>query len=281
MDKLIINAAITGTVHTRADSGFLPITPDEIAEDCRRCRDAGASIVHLHARDREGNPSSDPETYAEIVEKVRGRCPGIIICVSTSGRYQNSFEKRSAPLALDGELKPEMASLTAGSLNFPNGASVNDPETIVALAERMHEKGIVPELEIFDLGMIDYAHYLIGKQILHPPFYFNLFLGSQGTLGATPFHLASMEMALPTGSHWAGAGIGKFQFFVNSLAVTMGGHVRVGIEDNLYFDREKKRLASNAELVERIAALGRAAGREIATPDEARALIGLPRCTSG
>ena len=281
MDKLIINAAVTGTVHTRADTAFLPITPDEIAEDCRRCRDAGAAIVHLHARDREGKPASNLETYAEIVEKVRATCPDIVICVSTSGRYQNSREDRAAVLDLADGLKPEMASLTMGSLNFPDGASVNDPETIAALAGKMHEKGIVPELEIFDLGMIDYTKYLIRKQILHPPFYFNLFLGSRGTLSATPFHLAAMEMALPEGFLWAGAGIGRFQFFVNSLAVTMGGHVRTGIEDCLYFDGEKKKLASNAELVERIAGLGRAAGRETASPDEARELIGLPRRKPG
>ena len=161
MDKLIINAAITGAVHTRADSDFLPITPDEIAEDCRRCSDAGASVVHLHARDGEGNPSSDPETYAGILEKVRNRCPDIIICVSTSGRHHNSREERSAVLDLADELKPEMASLTMGSLNFPTGTSVNDPETIAALAGKMQERGIVPELEIFDLGMIDYTKYLI------------------------------------------------------------------------------------------------------------------------
>jgi uncharacterized protein (DUF849 family) len=152
---------------------------------------------------------------------------------------------------------------------------------IEALATRMQERGIVPEIEVFDLGMLDYARYLIDRKVLRPPFYVNVLLGSRGTLAATPLNLALMMQALPQGATWAGAGIGRFQFPVNAMAVTMGGHVRVGLEDNLYMDAGKTQPATNAALVERIVALGRAAGREPASPDEARAAIGLqPRLTA-
>jgi uncharacterized protein (DUF849 family) len=169
-----------------------------------------------------------------------------------------------------------MASLTLGSMNFPRQASVNDPAVIRGLAEKMRERGITPELEVFDLGMVDYSKFLIGRQVLTAPLYFNLFLGSLGTLSATPFNLATMIQSLPDDASWGAAGIGRFQFFVNSMAITMGGHVRVGLEDNLYLDTEKKVPATNPALVERIVRLADAAGREIATPADARRLIGLP-----
>jgi uncharacterized protein (DUF849 family) len=179
-------------------------------------------------------------------------------------------------LELEGDLKPELASLTLGSLNFPREASVNAPDTIRGLAERMAERGIVPELEIFDLGMVDYARYLVGHGILRPPLYANVLLGSLGTLAATPLHLALVTDALPDGTTWGATGIGRFQLDVNVLAIAMGGHVRVGLEDSLYLDAEKRRPASNRALVERIAAIANACERELATPAQARELIGLP-----
>lgn len=274
--KLIINAALTGMVPTTADNPRVPVTPDAIAADARDCFAAGASIFHLHAREKDETPSYRAEIYREMVRGVRAACPDVIICVSTSGRTFKTFEQRSECLGVDGDAKPEMASLTLGSLNFPKQASVNEPEMIRRLADCMRERGIVPELEIFDLGMLDYAKHLIERKILREPFYFNLLLGSLGTLSATPFHLAMLVMSLPTGATWAGAGIGRFQFFVNSMAITMGGHVRVGLEDNLYYDTGKERPASNAGLIQRLSRLARAAEREIATPDEARRIIGLP-----
>jgi 3-keto-5-aminohexanoate cleavage enzyme len=139
----------------------------------------------------------------------------------------------------------------------------------------MQERGIVPELEIFDLGMIDFALYLIKQKVLREPFYFNLVLGSLGTLSATPYHLGTMAKSLPSGAVWAGAGIGRFQFYVNTLAITMGGHVRVGLEDNLYLNQNKSQQATNLNLVERLVGVARAVQREIATPGEARKMIGL------
>jgi uncharacterized protein (DUF849 family) len=273
---LIINLAPTGMVPRKTDNPHLPITPEEIADDCARCEAAGASIFHLHARDDEGNPSWDRGRYRDIILAVRARCPDAIVCVSTSGRDFSEFEKRSAVLDLEGDAKPEMASLTLGSMNFPRQASVNPPSMIQALADRMQYHGIVPELEIFDFGMVDYANYLIEKKVLRAPFYFNLILGSLGTLRATPFNLISLVNQLPSGSVWAGAGIGKAQFKVNALSITMGGHVRVGLEDNLYLDEEKQNRATNVDLVKRQATLAAAAGRSVATPAEARRIIHLP-----
>lgn len=275
-DKLIVNACLTGMVPTKADNPSLPVTPDEIAADARRCVDAGAAIVHLHARDEQGLPTYRLDVYRDVVAAVKERCPDVVVCVSTSGRTFKTFEERSAVLDLDGELRPELASLTLGSLNFPRQASVTDPEMIARLAGRMLERGIVPELEVFDLGMLDYAAYLVDRGVLREPFYVNILLGSLGTVSATPFNLALLAQSVPAGATWSAAGIGRFQFRVNAMAITMGGHVRVGLEDNLYLDTEKRQLATNVALVERVIALARAAGREPATPAEARALIGLP-----
>lgn len=275
MQPLIVNAALTGMVPMREDSPEVPLTPDEIVADAERVHRAGASIVHLHARDEERRPTYRREVYEEIVAGVRERCPDLIVCVSTSGRVFKSFEERSEVLDLDGDLKPDMASLTLGSLNFPAQASVSEPEMIRRLAGKMNERGIVPELEVFDLGMVDYAKFLIDKEVLVPPLYFNILLGSLGTLSATPFHLATVVQSLPPGATWAGAGIGRFQFSINSMAVTMGGHVRVGLEDNLWLDADKAHPATNAGLVERLVELAGAVERDVATPAQARELIGL------
>ena len=274
---LIVNVALTGMVPTKADNPAVPITPAEIVEDAQRCVQAGASIVHVHARDEDGAPTWRAEVYAEIVGGIRERCPAVIVCVSTSGRMWSELERRAEVLDLEGELRPDLASLTLGSLNFPKQASVNEPVTIVALAERMRERGIVPELEIFDLGMTDYARFLVERGVLRPPFVFNVLLGSLGTLAATTLNLAVVTGALPEGSVWASAGIGRFQLPMNALAIAAGGHVRVGLEDNLWLDNEKTRPATNLALVERLVSIARAAERPIATPTEARELIGLRR----
>ncbi len=273
---LVINLAPTGMVPTKADNPNVPQTPDEIAADTARCVAAGASIVHLHARDENGIPTHRREVHAEIIENVRAQCPDVIVCVSTSGRRVSEFDQRAAVLDLEGDLAPELASLTLGSLNFPKQPSLNDPTMIRALAERMRERGIVPELEVFDLGMIDYARYLLEQGVLAPPLCFNILLGNLGTLAATPLNLATAVQALPAGSTWAAAGIGRFQLQTNALAIASGGHVRVGLEDNLWLDAAKTRPADNLALVERVAGIARAMDRGIATATQARELLGLP-----
>ena len=276
MDKLIINTAVTGMIPTKQDNPHVPVTSDEIAEDCHLCYQTGASIFHLHARDENGKPTYRSDLFRDVITRVRSKCPDAIICVSTSGRVYKSLEQRAEVLDLDGDARPDMASLTLGSLNFPQHASVNEPQTIQALAQRMNERGIVPELEIFDMGMLDYAKYLIDRKILREPFYFNLLLGSLGTLSATPFNLSALVTHLPSNSTWAAAGIGRFQFYVNSLAIVMGGHVRVGLEDNIFMDDRKTKPATNLMLVERLVKLAGVVERKICQPHEARSLIGLP-----
>lgn len=275
MDKLIINAAITGMVPTRKDSPFVPLSPDEIVADARRCLDAGASILHIHAREPSGEPSYRKEIYYELFTRIRELDPQVIISGSTSGRVYREFRQRSEVLEPGPDCRPDLASLTLGSMNFPTGPSINAPDMIQRLAVAMNERGVVPEWECFDLGMIDYGHYLIRKGILKPPYYCNILLGSLGTLSADAFHLAVMVRALP-GTIWSATGIGRFQFPVNAMAVTMGGHVRVGLEDALYYDAQKTRLATNAGLIDRVVRLAEAVGRSPATPAEARRMIGLP-----
>lgn len=273
MDPLIINAAVTGMVPTNDDSPSVPISPQEIIADVRRCRDAGATIVHLHAREPEGEPTYRKEIYAEIFAGVREQCPELLISASCSGRLHREFWQRSEVL----DLEPDFGSLTLGSLNFPGQVSVNSPEMIQRLAQAMQQRGIMAEMEIFDLGMADYATFLVRKGMIERPLYANLLLGSLGTMSATPENLCMLIRALPEGTTWSATGIGRFQFFVNSLAVTMGGHVRVGLEDALYYDWEAKRHATNAGLIQRVVRLARAAGREIATAEQTRRIIGVAR----
>ena len=271
MEKLIINAAITGMVPTRADSPHVPLLPEEIIADVCRCRDAGATIVHLHAREADGSATYRKEIYEEIFDGVREECPELLISGSCSGRVYGEFWQRSQVL----ELQPDLGSLTLGSLNFPKQASVNPPGMIQQLALAMKSRGIIAEMEIFDLGMADYAHHLIDKGFIEPPFYANLLLGSLGTARATPDHLCTLVRALPKGTVWAATGIGRFQFFINSLAVAMGGHVRVGLEDALYFDWDTRQLATNAALIDRVVGVARAVGREVATAEQTREILGL------
>ncbi len=275
-DELIVNLCPTGMVPTRADNPHVPLTPAEVAADVRRCVDAGASIVHVHPRDDAGRPSQDPAIAAGFIGAIRAAAPDVVICITTSGRSNPDLAARAPVLSLDGDVRPEMASLTLGSLNFPKQASVNTPETIAGLAQAMKERAIVPEWEVFDFGMLDYAAYLRGRGLLPDPVYCNFLLGSLGTLAATPLNLALLVERLPKGATWAAAGIGRFQFARNRLAIAMGGGVRVGLEDHGWFDEARTDPASNPRLVERLVRIGRAMGREPATPDQVRTRLGIP-----
>jgi 3-oxoadipate:acetyl-CoA acetyltransferase len=274
-EPLIINAAITGMVPRRADVPHVPVTPEQIVEDAVACVDAGASILHLHARRPDESPAWERGIYAEFVPAIRRRRPEAVICVSTSGRSVAEFERRADVLSLGGESRPDMASLTLGSLNFRREASVNAPETIVALAERMAEHGIRPELEVFDTGMAYLAHELLDRGVLEPPLYANLLLGNPNTAPATAGSLAALAAALPPGTTWAAGGIGAFQLPMNAISVFMGGHVRTGLEDNPALDMERRRPATNAGLVARVAELARIAGRKVAAPAEVRERLAL------
>lgn len=273
--KLIINAALTGVIPSKADNPHIPISQQEVIEDAVKCCDAGAAIVHVHARDEQGEPTYEPGLFAEIIGGIRQRRSDLIVCATTSGRRYGEWSQRSAVLDLTGECKPDMASLTTGSLNFPDGPSVNDPEMIENLARRMQERGIKPELEILELGMINTTSVLVKKEVLTPPHYFNILLGSIYTAPATMMNLCAMVRSLPEESCWSACGLGKFQLKINVAAILMGGHVRVGLEDNLFYDNERKKLATNAGLVERLVRIAGELGREVASPTEARGMLGL------
>ena len=273
---VIINAALTGMVPTKEDTPHVPITIEEIAAGVEAVAEAGASVVHLHPRDEKGKPTCDPEIYRRLIGTVRSRCPEIIICASCSGRIESDVDVRGVALTFEGDLKPDMASLTCGSMNFPQQASVNAPQTIVELARRMKDQGIKPEVEVFEPGMINYARYLIRKSLLDEPIYVNMLLGNLGTSPATAASLSHMVNQLPEGSVWSVAGIGRYQLTANTLALATGGHVRVGLEDNPYYDWEEKSPATNRMLVERVVRIAGELGRPPATPQQARAMIGLP-----
>jgi 3-keto-5-aminohexanoate cleavage enzyme len=275
MVPLILNLAPTGLVPTRQQSPHIPLSPAEIVADVARCVALGVSMVHLHARNPDGSASDDPALFAEIIEPIRANHPELVIISTTSGRRNPDVARRGATLALKGDAKPDMASLTLGSMNFATEASQNAPATIIRLAELMAENGIRPELEVFDLGMINYAKILIDKGLIQPPYYFNLLLGNPGTAQATLLHLATLISDLPPQSVWSLAGIGRFQTRANALGVVMGDGVRVGLEDNLWFDEERTILATNAQLVERVVAQASALGRPIASAQQVRQRLGL------
>ena len=275
MHPLIINLAPTGLIPSRAQTPHVPLTVEEIVTDVEKCVFAGASMVHLHARDASGAATDDVNIVAAMIEGIRARCPDLVITTTTSGRRSSAIEKRATSLYLEGHCKPDMASLTLGSMNFSNEASINAPATIMRLAEIMHERGIKPELEVFDLGMINVAKILADKGLIEPPFYFNLLLGNPSTAQATLMHLATLIADLPAQSIWATAGIGRFQTQANALGVVMGHGVRVGLEDNLWFDPERTILSTNEMLINRITAQANALGRAVATPHEVREYLGL------
>jgi 3-keto-5-aminohexanoate cleavage enzyme len=270
-EKLIIKLAPTGMIPTKGQTMHVPITPEEIAEDTYKAYNLGASVVHVHARDEQGRPTHKKERFEEIFKLIKKKCPDIIICATTSGRITPQVEHRSEVLAL----KPEMASLTVGSMNFPNYPSVNSFETIRNLAKIMKANNILPELEIFESGFINTANYLAKKGDLKLPMHFNLLLGSLGSIPADMKDLVYLVGSLPPGSTWSATGIGRFQTKINIAAMLMGGHVRVGIEDSIYYNYPKKELATNEVLVKRITRFARELGREIATPDEARKILGI------
>jgi 3-keto-5-aminohexanoate cleavage enzyme len=270
--KLIINAALTGIIPTRDQTPHVPITPAEIAREAKQVYDLGAGMVHIHARDKEGNPTSDKEVYREIILRIREKCEDMVIIVSTSGRRAKSLHERLAVIELDGDAKPDMASLTLGSLNFRNDVSITHPRDLLFMLQKITEAGLKPELEIFDAGMANYAMYLFDQKYLRGRHYANLILGSLGTMPANPKSLFHLVDGLPETCLWAATGIGRTAFQVQCLAIAAGGHVRVGIEDGIYLNRNKE-LATNAALVRRVQQVAEAMGREIMTAAECRALL--------
>lgn len=269
MQKLIITAALTGAEVTRAQQPALPITPEEIAVAAEECARAGASIVHVHARHPDGSPTQDKDTYHQIIEAIKARCD-VIVQVSTGGAVGMTPQERLAPVTL----VPEMATLSMGTVNFGGDVFMNHPADMEVFAKALQQYGVKPELEIFDSGMLTTANRWLKKGLLTGPLHFDFVLGIPGGMAGTPEALLYLKSQLTEGSTWTVAGIGAAQLPLGTLAILLGGHVRVGFEDNVYY-RKGELAQSNAQLVARIARISRELDRDVATPEEARTLLAL------
>lgn len=279
MDKLIITAALTGAEVSRTQQPALPLTPREIGIAAAECAQAGAAMVHVHARLADGTPTQDPQVYREIIAEVRSRC-AVIVQVSTGGSVEMTPQERLAPVTL----QPEMATLSMGSVNFGDEVFLNAPKDIAVFAQAMVAQGVRQELEIFDSGMLATALRWLAKGRLPAPPHFNFVLGTPGGMAANAESLLYLKAQLPAGSTWTVSAIGAAQLPMNTLAVLLGGHVRVGFEDNVYYRRHEL-AKSNAQQVARIARIAQELERAIASPQEARALlrigdVGVHRCVT-
>lgn len=271
MQPLIITAALTGAEVTKEQNPNLPVTPQEIAEEAYKCYKAGASIIHLHVRDEEGNPTQSVDVFQEVIKLIKEKCD-VIVQISTGGAVGTPIEKRSAPLSL----KPEMATLTTGTVNFGSDIFQNSFAEIKALANAMKEYNVKPEIEVFEGGMIDNALTLGKLGLVEAPMHFDFVLGVPGALSAGLDELSFLVKKIPVGSSWTVAGIGRHELPMANFAILMGGHVRVGFEDNVYF--EKGVLAqSNAQLVERVVDLAKILGRPIADVNIAREILNIKK----
>jgi 3-keto-5-aminohexanoate cleavage enzyme len=269
--KLIISAALTGSWPTKAQNPAVPITEEEIAQAAVDCWRAGAAIVHLHVRNEQGKVTCDPARYAKARDLIRAAGSDVIINISTGGGAgQTTDEQRMEPVSL----APEIASFDCGSLNFGQTVFVNSPAFLEELASRMERHGVLPEIECFEPGHVANALRLIDDGKLKPPYWFQFVLGVRGGSPGTVKQLVHLIDMLPEGALWSVCGIGRAQLPLGLTAMAMGGHVRTGLEDNIFY--HKGQLAeSNAQLVERLVRIAGEIGRPVATPDQARAILGL------
>jgi 3-keto-5-aminohexanoate cleavage enzyme len=270
MNPVIITCAITGAETTREKQPTLPVTPDEQATAAFDAVQAGASIIHLHVRDEQGRPSQDVARFKLSIDAIRAKAPGVIIQISTGGAVGESIENRAKPL----ELKPEMASLNLGTMNFGDDVFFNHPRDIVGLAAKMHTLGIMPELEIYEMGMLESALRLAKQGIIREPLHFQFVLGVPGGMSGEIANLLSLVSRVPAGMHWGVAGVGRYQLPLAVQALTLGGHVRVGFEDNIFY-RKGELAKSNSQLVERVVRVARELDRPVATLEQARKMLGI------
>lgn len=267
--KVIITAAISGAEVTQEMNPNVPYTLEQYVREAKGAAQAGASIIHLHARFDDGTPTQDRERFRVLIDGIREACPEVIIQPSTGGATGMSADERLQPLELD----PEMASLDAGTLNFGGDEIfVNTENMIIDFAARMQKRGVMPEIEVFDKSMIDMALRLHRKGKIVAPLHFNLVMGVNGGITGTPRDLEFLVHSLPDDATFTVSGVGQSQLSMNVMAMLLGGHVRVGFEDNLMMDRGV--LAnSNAQFVERIVRIAHELNLEIATPSEAREIL--------
>ncbi|MEH7181011.1 3-keto-5-aminohexanoate cleavage protein [Neobacillus vireti] len=271
MEKLIITVAPTGGQTTRQHTPYVPLAPKEIADSVYEAWQEGASIAHIHVRDKNGNPTLDLDTFREVVDRIRDKCD-IIINLTTAGAAVMNDEDRLRVC----ELRTEMATFDAGSTNFGSEVFLNSPNFLEKLAAKLKKYEIKPEIEIFDAGMIDNTLRIAKKGLIEGPIHFQFVLGIQGGMAATPKNLLFLSESIPEGSTWSALGASKNQLAINTMSIITGGHVRVGMEDSVYY-RKGELARTNAQFVERIVNLSRTLGREIATPNEARKILGLDK----
>src|SRR5256885_3398259 len=260
MQPLMITAAIVGAELTRDQQPYLPISPLEIISGAVECYEAGAAIIHIHVRDAEGNSTQDAALFREVVEGIRARCD-VITQVSTGGAVWMSADERLQSI----ECLPDMATLTTGTVNFGDGVFMNNRSLVETFARRLRDYGIVPEIEIFDAGMLDEAMRLLNMGLISEPLQFDFVMGVPGGIGADPAHLVHLVRSLPPGGTWSVAGIGRHQLTLGTIALAMGGNVRVGFEDNIYY-RKGQLAKTNADLVARIVRIAQELDRTVATP---------------
>lgn len=244
MEKLIITVATTGDFATKDHTPYLPTTPQEIADSIYESWQAGAAIAHIHVRDEEGIPTLDLEKYQEVRRLLEEKDCDIIINYTTAGGELNDVTKRFPVVAL----QPEIASYDAGSFNIGPNVFIHTHEMLEQLAEKMLEHDVKPELEVFDVGMIANALRIAKQGLIKPPFFFQFVLGAQGGIPATPENLMFMKNSIPEGANWSAIGASKDQLMINTMTILLGGHVRVGMEDAVYFNKGEL-ATSNAQFV--------------------------------
>jgi 3-keto-5-aminohexanoate cleavage enzyme len=277
MDKVIITAAVCGSRPTKEMNPAVPYTPAEIADAAVDCWQAGAAVVHVHVRDPQtGAPSSDITLFREVLDRIRNRCD-MLVNLTTSGlnitaaSEDEIIEQRLEPVSL----RPDICSLDIGSLNFQDRPFVNSPRFGQTAARRMRDHGVKPEIEVFDVGHTDQARYWLDDGLIAEPPYFQLCMGVRWGIPASPENLIFMQSKLPANCRWSVLGVGRHQLPMITMGVLLGGHVRVGFEDNL-FRRRGELATSNAEMVEMAVEVVQVLQREPASPAEARAMLGIP-----
>ena len=269
-EPLIITAAVVGAEVMREQTPHVPYTPDEIADECARCHAEGAAMVHVHGRLEDGTPTQDRETFRAILEGVRQRCDALVQ-FSTGGAVWMSVEERIEAL----DLRPDMATLTTGTVNFGDDVFMNSMPMIRQIATGLATYGVRPEIEVFEVGMVDTALRLLREGLLEGPLHFDFVLGVPGAMGGRRENLEFLVSMIPEGSTWSVAGVGRHELPLARAAIEMGGHVRVGLEDNIYLS--KGVLAKGSyELVEVVAGYAAELGRPLATPEQAAQILRLP-----
>lgn len=272
MEKLIITAAICGAEVTKANNPAVPYTVEEMVREAKLAYEAGAAIIHVHVREDDGTPTQDRERFRVVMDAIRKELPDVIMIPSTGGATGMTPEERLQPT----ELMPEMATLDCGTCNFGDEVFENTMPTMRAFGKRMIENNIKPEYECFEIGHLDTVLNMAKKgEVPGAPMQFNFVLGVPGCTPATVDNLAFLVNKIPAGSTWTVTGVGRFAWTMAAAGIIMGGNVRVGFEDNVYLGKGHK-AASNGELVEKVVRLAKELGREIATPDEARAILSMP-----